>query len=122
MPATNFYIALYEAGADLIRFPYYVGRGGCSRRHPTWSPGTDQITCSEPAGHCWFRHTIPNCWNKARSEERDPAVDWLGVPLKSQRGETMGVMAVQTYTEDVRLTEAHQDLTGVRVQSGGESD
>ena len=36
-------------------------------------------------------------------------VDWLGVPLKTQRG-TIGVMAVQTYTEAARLGEADKDV------------
>ena len=39
-----------------------------------------------------------------------PSVDWLGAPLKTQRGETIGVMAVQTYTETVRLAEADKDV------------
>ena len=37
-------------------------------------------------------------------------VDWLGVPLKTQHGKTIGVMAVQTYTEENRLVEAYQDV------------
>jgi PAS domain S-box-containing protein len=39
-----------------------------------------------------------------------PSVDGLGVPLKTRRGKTIGVMAVQTYTETVRLSEADKDV------------
>ena len=36
-------------------------------------------------------------------------MDWLGVPLRSE-GRTLGVIVVQTYTEDVRLTEQDKEL------------
>ena len=35
--------------------------------------------------------------------------DWLGVPLKSE-GRTLGVLVVQTYTPDKRLTESDLDI------------
>ena len=39
------------------------------------------------------------------------SVDWVGVPLKVQ-DKVIGVIAVQTYSEHVRLTEEHRDLLG----------
>ena len=49
----------------------------------------------------------------AASGEVDPigpaAVDWLGAPLRIG-GRTIGVIAVQSYTEDVRFTEADRRL------------
>ena len=37
------------------------------------------------------------------------SVDWIGVPLRAG-GRTLGVMAVQSYSEDVRLDERQRDL------------
>ncbi len=39
------------------------------------------------------------------------SVDWVGVPLKVQ-DKVIGVIAVQSYSEHVRLTEEHRDLLG----------
>ncbi len=35
---------------------------------------------------------------------------WLGVPLKSSNGRTVGVLAVQSYTKDFQYTEQDKDL------------
>jgi hypothetical protein len=45
-----------------------------------------------------------------------PSVDWLGV-LKTRRGETFGVMAVQTYTQDTDLSR-DQDVLFLSRASG----
>ena len=110
MPAKNFFIALYDAAADTIHFPYY----------------SDEVDAVPPA-ECrrgltdYVLHTgtpllaLPQTYAELVEQgevERvgPPPIDWLGVPLKSQRGETIGVMAVQTYSAETRLTEAHQAI------------
>ena len=40
----------------------------------------------------------------------DLSVDWLGVPLKSEDGRTVGVLVVQSYTADVLYTEQDEEL------------
>ena len=37
------------------------------------------------------------------------AVSWLGVPLKVD-GETIGLIAVQSYSDRIRLTEEHKEI------------
>jgi len=39
-----------------------------------------------------------------------PSVDWLGVPLKTQRGDTIGAMTVQSYNETIRLGEEDKEI------------
>jgi PAS domain S-box-containing protein len=39
-------------------------------------------------------------------------VDWLGVPLRSKQAVT-GVMAIQTYDHDIRITQQHQQILSV---------
>jgi len=38
-----------------------------------------------------------------------PSVDWLGVPLLNN-GHAFGVLAIQSYTENVRFTEREQEI------------
>jgi signal transduction histidine kinase/response regulator of citrate/malate metabolism len=111
MPTRNFYIALYDAPTDLIYYPYYA-----DEFDPTPSPHklgrglTDYVLrTGKPL------LATPQVFEQlVQSDQVEsigaPSVDWLGVPLKTQLGETIGVMAVQTYTETVRLGEADKDV------------
>ncbi|MBN1658508.1 MAG: PAS domain S-box protein [Anaerolineae bacterium] len=111
MPAQNFYIALYEAAAGMIRFPYYADE--FDTRPPPQKMGrgltefvlrTGRSLLAPPAV---FEHLVQSGQVESLGA---PSVDWLGVPLKTQRGETIGVMAVQTYTKDIRLDTTDQEI------------
>src|SRR5687768_5328497 len=110
MPAKNFYIALYNAEADLMTFPYYVdeydqpmppqklGRGLTSYVIRTGRPlrTTPEIYAElEEAGEVIGGGTH--------------GVDWLGVPLRSEAA-IRGVMAVQSYDTSIRITERHKEI------------
>jgi len=113
MPARNFYIALYDAAADLFTVPYHVDEFDAP--WPPYKPDKDMTTYVLRTGQ-------PLLATPEVSEQLEqsgqveligaPSVDWLGVPLKTQRGETIGVMAVQTYTKSVRLGEGDKDVLG----------
>lgn len=111
MPARNFYIALYDASTDLFHFPYHADelddvwtriRPGKSLTGYVLRTGKPLLATPEV-----FERLVQ--WGKVELLGSQP-VDWLGVPLKTQRGETIGVMTVQTYTEAARLREADQDV------------
>ena len=111
MPARNFYIALYDASADLIRFPYYADEFDPvpPPRKPDKSLTAYVLRTGNPllATPQVFEQLIKSGQVESFGT---PSVDWLGVPLKTQRGETIGVMAVQTYNEAVPLAGADQDV------------
>ncbi len=106
MPASNFYIALYDAARDTISFPYFVdeydpppppkraGRGLTEYVLRTGKP----LLADEAAHRELERHGEADLIGA-------PSVQWLGVPLKIQ-DTTIGVLAVQIYTEGVRYGEA----------------
>ncbi len=109
MPAKNMYIALYDARTELMTFPYYMdefdepmlpqkpGKGLTSYVLRTGKPllATPEVYKQlEDAGEVKGGGTM--------------GVDWLGVPLRSGE-EVVGVIAVQTYTTDQRLTERDRD-------------
>ena len=110
MPAQNLFIALYDPKAELISFPYYVDEEDSP-------PGPQAI------GHGLTEYVLrtgkPSLVDPAKFDELaqqgevqrvgTPSIDWLGVPLKVKNN-TFGVLAVQTYTEGIRYTEAEKDL------------
>jgi PAS domain S-box-containing protein len=111
MPARNFYIALYDAAANLVSFPYYADEMDTPPQ-PT-QPGRGLTEYVLRSG----RPLLATPQRYAELLEQGEVekigahpVDWLGVPLKSQHGETIGVMTAQTYTQDIRLTAAHQAM------------
>jgi len=105
MPATNFYIALYDEQADALEFPYFVDEEE--------SPPSRQ-----PLGRGLTEYVLRTGRPLLASPEvftdlvRDgevvsvgpPSVDWVGAPLVSQ-GKTVGVIVVQSYAEGVRFDE-----------------
>jgi PAS domain S-box-containing protein len=110
IPAKNFYIALYNAEADLMTFPYYMdeydppmppqklGRGLTSYVIRTGQPlrTTPEIYAElEESGEVLGGGTL--------------GVDWLGVPLRSDTA-VRGVMAVQSYDTSIRITERHKEI------------
>ncbi|MEO8424263.1 MAG: GAF domain-containing protein [Actinomycetota bacterium] len=121
MDASNFYIALYDEARQMINFPYYV----------------DEVDLDIPDPNVWESFGIGNARGATAYLLRlgQPALlgtaehealaatgelelvgeigqDWLGVPLKSE-GHTLGVLVVQTYTPDKRLTRFDLDILTV---------
>ncbi len=110
MPVQNFFIALYDKEAQLLRFPYFVDEYD-------ESPGTKKL------GKGLTEYVLrtgkpllasPEVFDAlvARGEVESmgaPSIDWLGAPLAC-KDEIIGVMAVQTYTEGIRFTEEDKDI------------
>jgi PAS domain S-box-containing protein len=113
MPAENLYIALYDAATDMLSFPYFVdekegvpapykaGRGLTEHVLRTGLPLL--VTPSD----------LKELVAKGIVEEVGAAgIDWLGVPLLVS-GETIGVLAVQSYAETTRYTEEQKQILSV---------
>ena len=110
MYARNFYIAIADEAAGLIRFPYFVDE---------FDPPPDPIRPGQGLTGVVMRTGRPLMLTGAEIEERVAAgeldaqgtttVDWLGVPLRS--GErTFGVLTVQTYSESIRYGIREKEL------------
>ncbi|AWL13315.1 putative signaling protein [Saliniradius amylolyticus] len=113
MPARNFFVAMYEASAEMVEFVYFVDE-------------FDELTVREMpssglmkgfTGHV-LRTAEPLFLTKENYEQKRAEiagsmelgahpVDWIGVPLK-RGSQVMGAMVVQSYDESVRYSE--QDL------------
>ena len=114
----NFYIALHDAKRGLINFAYYVDEVDHDVPDPDlWEfvgEGLGEgltayvLRTGKPllATHETFKRMIAAGEVKAIGVD---SVDWMGVPLRAG-GETLGMLAVQTYSEAVRFDEEHVDL------------
>jgi PAS domain S-box-containing protein len=110
MPAKNLYIALYDEAKDLINFPYLVDERDNST--PLQRPGKGLTAYVLRTGQPLL--ATPDVFEEMRQRGDveligGSSIDWLGVPLIIQQ-KTIGVLAVQTYSNDVRLTDEHKDL------------
>ncbi len=110
MEARNFYIALQDEESGLLSFPYFVDQADPPPVPRTPVRGLTEyvLRTGEPllVDPCALEELL-----RSGAIERvgAPCVDWLGVPLK--RGEnTFGVLAVQSYDEEVRFTPHHREL------------
>jgi diguanylate cyclase (GGDEF)-like protein/PAS domain S-box-containing protein len=111
MYAENFYIALYDAAAGTLSFPYFVDEAD-----PLWTPMAPGKTLTGyvlRTGRPLLATDAVFAGLVERGEVETvgaPSVDWLGVPLLDGRGRAFGVVAVQSYSERVRFTDDHLSL------------
>jgi diguanylate cyclase (GGDEF)-like protein/PAS domain S-box-containing protein len=110
LDAKNFFIAIYDAAADLIRFPYFVDESGDTP--DPLPPGNTLTAIVLRTGQPLFLTEEVFNAMAARGEAGlvgAPSADWLGVPLKI-RGETVGVIAVQSYVPTARYVESEKKI------------
>ncbi len=110
MYARNFYIAIADDAAGLIRFPYFVDE---------FDPPPDPIRQGQGLTGVVMRTGRPLMLSGAEIEERVAAgeldaqgattIDWLGVPLRSG-DRTFGVLTVQSYSESIRYGIREKEL------------
>ncbi|HKD93714.1 MAG TPA: GAF domain-containing protein, partial [Gaiellaceae bacterium] len=119
MDAQNFYIALWDEERRRINWPYYA-----EDTPPDELPDPNKwyaIGEQSSRGTTAFvlRTGEPQLISTERFAELTAqgelvlvgpqSTEWLGVPLKAD-GATIGVLAVQLYTEDIHYTEQDRDL------------
>lgn len=111
MPTKNFYIALYNSVSKSVHFPYYADEFDSVPLPRKLSRGLTDYVLHTGKSLLATPQVFEQLVRDGHVESIGAhSVDWLGVPLKTQQGETIGVMAVQTYTEDIRLTATDQNI------------
>jgi PAS domain S-box-containing protein len=105
MHADNIFVALYDPSSQTIEFPYWVDQ--LDPKPPPQPFGNGLTEYVLRTGQPLFAN--PEKFEKlVINGEIDilgsPSVDWLGVPLKIA-DRTIGVLAVQSYTEGIRFNE-----------------
>ena len=105
MPVENFFIAIYDADNDLLSFPYFVDDYDEKPAPRKLGRGITEYILRTGSPLLGLQHVV-NELEKMVEITRigSPSLDWLGVPLKV-KDRTIGVMAAQTYKENVRFGE-----------------
>ena len=117
MYAKNFYIALYSAERETLRFIYRADEKDPGLVDPADEIPTENLKNSLTLGLIRYGHTV---MGTARDVARllavpggiglgTPAEDFLGVPMVVD-GEVHGVIVVQSYDPDVHYREEHRAL------------
>src|SRR5690349_6729652 len=120
MHANNFFIALYDEERQLISFPYYVDEIDLDIPDPSrWdafgegeAKGTTAYVLRTGEPHLLTYERTLELIEQGEIELQGiatPDQSWLGVPLKAD-GRIPGVVAVQSYTRDVRYTDEDKEL------------
>ncbi|MBW3565488.1 MAG: EAL domain-containing protein [Acidobacteria bacterium] len=109
MPAANLYIALCEPDG-MIRFPYFVDER--DPNPPVIRRGHGLTAYVLRTGKAIL--ATPEVFRQLVEEDEiedvgAASIDWLGAPLQIE-GETIGVIGLQSYDEEVRYTERDRDI------------
>lgn len=103
MPATNFYIALYDSSAEIVSFPYFVDEHDPPPAARKGARGLTEYVLRTGAPLLAPSDVSAELEGKGEADLIGTAqVDWLGVPLKT-RENTIGVLVVQSYTQGIRF-------------------
>lgn len=112
MPAKNFFIALHDPAADVLSFPYFVDEQDDPPSPIRARRGLTEYVLRTGMPLLADPDDFDKMVERGEVESMgSPSIDWLGVPLIVQ-DRTIGVLAVQTYTEGVRFGEAERNLLG----------
>jgi two-component system, cell cycle sensor histidine kinase and response regulator CckA len=110
MYARNFYIALYDPGAQLLSFPYFVDEVDPRPEPKKLGQGLTEyvLRTGEPL------LCTPEVFERLVKEGNAeligaPSLDWLGVPLKVGN-DAIGVVVVQSYSGNVRFEEKEKGI------------
>src|SRR3989440_9443481 len=105
MPATNFYIALYDDQAEALEFPYFVDEEESAPPRQPLGRGLTEYVLRTGRPLLASPEVFADLVREGEVVSvGPPSVDWLGAPLVSQ-GKTVGVIVVQSYAEGVRFDE-----------------
>jgi diguanylate cyclase (GGDEF)-like protein len=110
--AENFFIALLTEEGDALEFPYYVDVRGRSGQTRPLGRGLSEYVMREGDVFMGSSEDITALAQRGEIELQvagDPALSWLGAPLLAGE-DTIGLVAVQSYTPSVVYGPADQEL------------
>jgi PAS domain S-box-containing protein len=110
LPARNFYIALFDEAAGRLTFPYFVDQYDTTPEPKALGRGLTEYVLRTRKALLAPPATFEELVRKGEVEPLlSPSVDWLGAPLLAD-GRAIGVIALQTYDDKVRLGAGDRDL------------
>ena len=123
LPATNFYIALYDEAEQTLMFPYCVDDRDeippPDKKYTMVEFGLSLTNYLIRSGISQFIGRKEMRWLKENNEIELIGIDsyeWLGAPMKTMDGKIIGALVLQTYDEDSHYK--HQDLSILGFMAG----
>jgi PAS domain S-box-containing protein len=110
MHAANFYIALHDEGK--LHFPYFVDEVEPKPNHPNVGRGlTGYVLRTGEALVVTDGRSFGELVKSGEVESIGaPSLSWVGVPLKTQAGATMGVLVAQSHTPGILYTDREKEI------------
>ena len=110
MPASNFYIALYDEKQDLIDFPYFIDETDSKPEARKPKRGFTEYVLNSGKSLLCDENTSESLIKKGMVEQiGQPHSIWLGVPLTFV-DKTIGVMVVQHYSDPNAYGEKEKEM------------
>jgi PAS domain S-box-containing protein/putative nucleotidyltransferase with HDIG domain len=123
LPASNFYIALYDEAEQTLMFPYFVDEKDeippADKKYTMAELGLSLTTYLIRSGISQFIGPKEMCWLKENKEIKLIGIDsyeWLGAPLKTMDGQIIGALVMQTYDKNTNYK--HDDLNILGFMAG----
>jgi PAS domain S-box-containing protein len=110
MPADNCYIAVYDPQTDMLSFPYFVDEVDSDASPQRLGKGATAYVLRTGQSLLATPEVFEELERKGEVELIGaPSIDWMGVPLKDG-DHTFGVLALQSYRENVRYGERDKEI------------
>ncbi len=110
VPAQNFYIAIHDAAANVLTFPYFVDEHEAPPGPQPLGRGLTEYVLRTGEPVLVDQAAFDRLVERGEVEPiGPPMIDWIGVPLTSG-GRTLGVLTVQSYRAETRFSAADLDL------------
>ena len=105
MPARNLFIALHNPASGKLEFPYFIDEQDDPPKPVDTNTGLAAWVFRNNEPLLIKPETFAEVFEELNIElQGTPSGDWLGVPLTTA-GTTIGVLAVQSYRENIRYSE-----------------
>ncbi len=112
MPANNFYVAFANETKNILTFPYFHDSQDQPVKSRKFGNGITEYVIRTGKPLCVNRQEIKAMIrNKIIDEFGTVPGSWLGIPLSWHRN-TFGVMAVQSYNEDIVYGSSETEMLG----------
>lgn len=110
MPAKNLYVSLYNPESETLSFPYFIDEHDSTPAPRKLKGGLTEYVLRTGNALLAPPKVVEELKEKGQIEDiGTPSVCWLGVPLK-KGDDSVGVLAVQSYTEGVTFGEEEQKI------------